>query len=79
MDTLLLLSADAGRLDRYLAHFGARRVVHGHTPHFGDAPVALHDGRVIGFDGRFSRYWSSIPNDSGPISATVALLPELPA
>lgn len=71
--------ADEQRLQRYLTHFGARRVVHGHTPHWGDAPVALHDGRVISFDGRFSRFWSDIPDDSGPISATVALLPELPA
>jgi hypothetical protein len=70
---------DPDRLERYLAHFGARRVVHGHTPHWGDTPVVSQDGRVIGFDGRFSRYWSPKPNDSGPIGATVALLPELTA
>ena len=64
------------RLDEYLRHFGARRLVHGHTPHFAAQPVALHGGRVMGFDGRFSRYWSRGSGDeSGPIGATVALLP----
>ena len=54
-------------------------VVHGHTPHWSETPLVSQDGRVIGFDGRFSRYWSPVPNDSGPIGATVALLPELTA
>ena len=67
---------DEARLDEYLRHFGARRLVHGHTPHFAAQPVALHGGRVMGFDGRFSRYWSRGSGDeSGPIGATVALLP----
>jgi hypothetical protein len=68
--------SDATRLARYLAHFGAQRVVHGHTPHWNDTPDISHGGKVIGFDGRFSRFWSQIP-DEGPIGATVALLPEL--
>jgi hypothetical protein len=67
---------EESRLDAYLRHFGARRVVHGHTPHFAAQPMTSHGGRVLGFDGRFSRYWSREPGDeSGPISATVALLP----
>jgi hypothetical protein len=66
------------RLDVYLAHFGARRLVHGHTPHWEDAPSVDHDGLLWGFDGRFSRYWSREEGESsGPIGATVALLPAL--
>jgi Calcineurin-like phosphoesterase len=66
------------RLDVYLAHFGARRLVHGHTPHWEDAPSVDHDGLLWGFDGRFSRFWSREEGESsGPIGATVALLPAL--
>ncbi|MBJ7608889.1 MAG: metallophosphoesterase [Candidatus Dormibacteraeota bacterium] len=66
------------RLDVYLAHFGARRLVHGHTPHWENAPSVGHDGLIWGFDGRFSRYWSREAGESsGPIGATVALLPAL--
>jgi hypothetical protein len=69
---------DAGRLDRYLLHFGARRLVHGHTPHTGIAPMASHGGRIVSYDGRFSRFWSRDEDDSaGPVEATVALLPPL--
>ena len=67
---------DPARLGRYLEHFGARRLVHGHTPHFGQRPVASHDGRVLSYDGRFSRFWSTDPDDaSGPVEATIAMLP----
>lgn len=69
---------DRGRLDAYLAHFRARRLVHGHTPHWEESPSVGHDGRIWGFDGRFSRYWSREEGESsGPIGATVAILPEL--
>lgn len=69
---------DRSRLDRYLRHFGARRLVHGHTPHFADVPQVSHDGRVVGYDGRFSRFWTRDPGDDpGPVGATVALLPPL--
>jgi hypothetical protein len=62
----------------YLRRFGARRLIHGHTPHWGSAPDVRHDGMLIGFDGRFSRYWSRGPGeDAGPPEATVALLPPL--
>jgi Calcineurin-like phosphoesterase len=70
---------DPARLQRYLDHFGVRRVVHGHTPHWDDAPISLHGGLAVGYDGRFSRYWGrAAGEDAGPIGATVALLPPLP-
>ncbi|HET9051690.1 MAG TPA: metallophosphoesterase family protein, partial [Candidatus Dormibacteraeota bacterium] len=48
---------DVERLEAHLRHFGARRIVHGHTPHHGDRPRAQHEGRVWNFDGCFSRFW----------------------
>jgi Calcineurin-like phosphoesterase len=68
---------DEERLRRHLERFGGRRVVHGHTPHGEDRPVARHGGRVWSFDGCFSRYWTGNRGDAGPMSATVALLPAL--
>ena len=66
------------RLEDYLAHFGARRLVHGHTPHWEDGPTVHHDGRLWGFDGRFSRFWPREEGeDVGPVGATIALLPAL--
>lgn len=71
---------DPQRLRRYLEHFGVRRVVHGHTPHWDAAPIALHGGLVLGYDGRFSRFWGRAAGEEpGPIGATVAILPPLPA
>ena len=70
---------DPERLERHLSHFGATRVVHGHTPHRGDRPTVSHEGRVWSFDGCFSRYWSPDAGGCGPIEATVALLPTLSA
>lgn len=67
---------DERRLDAHLDRFRATRVVHGHTPHRSDRPVASHGGRVWSFDGCFSRYWARGDGDSaGPIEATVGLLP----
>jgi len=68
---------DTERLERHLARFGARRVIHGHTPHRGDRPSARHEGRLWGFDGCFSRYWNRDGSGAGPVGATVALLPAL--
>jgi hypothetical protein len=66
---------DAQRLDAHLDHFGATRVVHGHTPHHSDRPVASHGGRIWSFDGCFSRYWAREGEaGAGPIEATVGLL-----
>ncbi len=71
---------DPVRLDAHLRRYGARRLIHGHTPHWGDAPDVRLGGRVIGFDGRFSRHWGRAPGEEpGPIGATVALLPPLVA
>ncbi|GAC1572551.1 MAG: hypothetical protein NVS3B18_05790 [Candidatus Dormibacteria bacterium] len=68
------------RVERHLRHFAATRVVHGHTPHRGDRPQASHGGRVWSFDGCFSRYWApDEPWDTGPVGATVALLPAFDA
>ena len=70
---------DPERLRRYLEHFGVRRVVHGHTPHWDEAPISLHGGLAVGYDGRFSRFWGRAEGEEpGPIGATVALLPPLP-
>jgi hypothetical protein len=69
---------DAARLDAHLGHFDATRVVHGHTPHHSDRPVASHDGRIWSFDGCFSRYWARHGDaTAGPVEATVGLLPDL--
>lgn len=68
---------DEGRLDAHLARFGGRRLVHGHTPHRGDRPQAAHGGRLWGFDGCFSRYWDPNGEGTGPVEATVGLLPPL--
>ncbi|HZB98000.1 MAG TPA: hypothetical protein VE219_05325, partial [Candidatus Sulfotelmatobacter sp.] len=65
-------------VDAYLRHFGATRLVHGHTPHWNDGPHISHDGLVLSFDGRFSRFWRRNPDELfGPIGATVALLPPM--
>jgi hypothetical protein len=70
---------DPERLRRYLDHFGVRRVVHGHTPHWDDVPISFHGGLAVGYDGRFSRFWGRAEGEEpGPIGATVAILPPLP-
>jgi len=71
--------SDRERLEQHLRRFGARRVVHGHTPHHGERPMVTHDGLLWSFDGCFSRYWDEDGQGVGPVEATVALLPPLPA
>ncbi|MGD0370730.1 MAG: metallophosphoesterase family protein [Candidatus Dormibacteria bacterium] len=67
------------RLDAHLRRFGANRVIHGHTPHWKSCPDVRAGGRVIGFDGRFSRHWGRNPGEeAGPVGATIALLPPIP-
>lgn len=70
---------DESRLDAHLQRFDGVRVVHGHTPHHSDRPVASHGGKLWSFDGCFSRYWARNGSDgaAGPIEATVGLLPDL--
>ena len=68
------------RLEAHLRRFGARRVIHGHTPHWKSSPDVRKRGRVIDFDGRFSRHWGRGPGEeAGPVGATIALLPPMPA
>jgi hypothetical protein len=70
---------DPVRLQRYLDHFGVRRVIHGHTPHWDEVPLALHGGLAVGYDGRFSRFWGRAEGEEpGPIGATVAVLSPMP-
>jgi len=42
---------DASAVASLLRHFGARRVVHGHTPTYASAPVITHDGRCVNIEG----------------------------
>jgi hypothetical protein len=71
---------DRERLEAHLRRFSARRVIHGHTPHWKGGPDVRQGGRVIGFDGRFSRYWGRNPGEeAGPVGATIALLPPMPS
>ena len=60
-------------VDAYLFALGARRVLHGHTPHDEETPASRFGGKVIGYDGRFSRYWARHPGQApaGPVSATI--------
>jgi hypothetical protein len=42
-------------LDKYLRVFGAKSVVHGHTPHTSQEAVSLFRGRIVNVDGALSR------------------------
>lgn len=68
---------DADRLAAHLAHFHARRVVHGHTPHRTDRPLVEHEGKLWNFDGCFSRFWDPLGEGIGPVEATISILPPL--
>jgi hypothetical protein len=70
---------DVSRLESHLARFDATRIVHGHTPHHSDRPSVEHDGRLWNFDGCFSRYWDPHGEGTGPMEATVSLLPPFEA
>jgi hypothetical protein len=64
------------RLDEWLRRTGARRVLHGHSPHRGREPDAYHQGRAICFDGGLSRYYGGrAVRGRGAAGATVAPLP----
>lgn len=63
-EALLTLFADLCRrrqfyaprdLDAYLAMYGARVLVHGHTPHMRPAAMTLFNGRLVNVDGALSR------------------------
>jgi hypothetical protein len=63
------------RLDRWLQRTGARRVVHGHTPHGRREPYVYAGGRAISFDGGLGRWGGRGNRGRGPASASVAPLP----
>lgn len=61
------------RLAHWLDRTGARRVVHGHTPHREGAPRVYAGGRAINIDGGLAR--RSRWEGRGPARASVAPLP----
>lgn len=61
------------RLAHWLERTGARRVVHGHTPHRERAPRVYAGGRAINIDGGLAR--RSRWQGRGPAGASVAPLP----
>ena len=63
------------RLDAWLARTGARRVVHGHTPHRGQAPDVYAGGRAICFDGGMGRWGGPGALRGGSIRGSVGPLP----
>ncbi len=62
------------RLESWLRRTGARRVVHGHTPHRAPEPEVYAGGRAICFDGGFGR-WGGRGRAGRPMRASVAPLP----
>ncbi|HLH67574.1 MAG TPA: metallophosphoesterase [Candidatus Dormibacteraeota bacterium] len=62
------------RLESWLRRTGARRVVHGHTPHHAPEPEAYAGGRAICYDGGLGR-WGGRGRRGGPARASVAPLP----
>ena len=65
------------RLEAWLARTGARRVVHGHTPHRGRQPEAYAGGRAICFDGGMGRWGRPGALRGGSVRGTIAPLPPL--
>jgi hypothetical protein len=63
------------RLDEWLRRTGARRVLHGHSPHRGRGPEAYNEGLAICFDGGLSRYYGGRAFRGRAAGATVAPLP----
>ncbi len=67
--------ANPMRLDGWLQRIGARRVVHGHTPHQASAPDVYAGGRAISFDGGLGLYGGGRYRRRAPIGASVGPLP----
>lgn len=63
------------RLRQWLELTGARRVVHGHSPHGESRPKVYHEGLAISFDGGFGRYGGPRHRKRTPAAASVAPLP----
>ena len=70
---------DPVRLQRYLEHFGVRRVVHGHTPHWDEVPISFHGGLAVGYDGTvLALLGSRRGRGTGPDRRDRGILPPLP-
>lgn len=65
------------RLDAWLERTGARRVVHGHTPHRSKQPEVYANGRAISFDGGMGRWGRPGALRGGSIKGSVGPLPSL--
>ena len=57
------------RLEAWLRRTGARRLLHGHTPHRRREPDAYHDGLAINFDGGFFTRRSPVRASVSPLAA----------
>ncbi len=64
------------RLDAWLQRTGARRVVHGHSPHRGREPETYAGGRALNFDGGMGRWGRPGAARGGSIRGSVGPLPE---
>ncbi len=64
------------RLEAWLRRTGARRVVHGHTPHRNRRPEVYAGGRAIDFDGGMGRWGRPGAFRGGSITGSVGPLPE---
>ena len=64
------------RLDAWLRRTGARRVVHGHTPHRNREPDVYADGKAINFDGGMGRWGRPGAFRGGSPRASVGPLPD---
>jgi hypothetical protein len=63
------------RLQAWLERTGARRVVHGHTPHRSRQPEEYAGGRAISFDGGLGRWGRPGAFRGGAVKGSVAPLP----
>jgi Calcineurin-like phosphoesterase len=64
------------RLESWLRRTGARRVVHGHTPHRSKQPDVYAAGRAICFDGGMGRWGRPGVFRGGSIKGSVGPLPQ---
>ena len=64
------------RLEAWLRRTGARRVVHGHTPHRQRQPDVYADGKAICFDGGMGRWGRPGAFRGGSSTGSVAPLPQ---
>lgn len=64
------------RLEAWLRRTGARRLVHGHTPHRQRQPDVYADGKAICFDGGMGRWGRPGAFRGGSSTGSVAPLPD---